>query len=141
MRARKRSPCRAITFSMRLMSVMSEPMPRIICSLGGTPRDTAIHRGAHRSDHPGKPAEDRLADQEVPDIELNDFGQRRDRLGGVEVEAVAGMHFETERARACSPIADALQLRAGGRRMAIDHRLAPGTRVDLDHRGADIRRG
>ena len=33
----------------------------------------------------------------MPDIELDDLGQRRDGLGGVEVEPVAGMDLEAER--------------------------------------------
>src|SRR5690242_2923044 len=99
MRARKRSPCRSITFSMRRMSVMSEPMPRIMeVGLGQRrpARNAAIHRGAHRRDGSRKAGRDCIANQEVTDVELGDLRKRRDRLGGGEVEPVPGMHLEAE---------------------------------------------
>src|SRR4051812_44940180 len=98
MRDRKRSPCRSITFSMRRMSVMSLPMPMIMNrrSRRLPARVPAIHRGAHCVNGVGEPAEDRLADQEVPDVEFDDLGQGRDDLSGLKIEAVPGMHFQPE---------------------------------------------
>src|SRR3954452_25342516 len=55
---------------------------------------TPIHGGAHRPHRLAEPNHDRLADQEVTDIELDEFGQGRNRLGGLVVQAMAGMHFE-----------------------------------------------
>src|SRR6185295_10460604 len=98
MRARKRSPCRSITFSMRRISVMSEPMPRII--LGSLPRrplcDATRHRGPHRLDAVGEPGEDRLSDQKMADVEFDNLRQRGDRLGGLEIEAVTGVDFKAK---------------------------------------------
>src|SRR6185369_10248658 len=95
-RVRKRSPCRSITLAMRRASVMSEPRPKIMrrsCDGFGA---AALHRRAHRLDRGRKPREHRLADQEMTDVELNDLGQGGDRLGAGVIEAVTGVHFETE---------------------------------------------
>ena len=85
-----------MTLAMRRTSVMSEPMPRImrLRGLGAA----AIHRRAHGLDACRETREHGLADQKMPDVELDDLGQRRDRLGAGIVEPVAGMHLETETA-------------------------------------------
>ena len=59
----------------------------------------AVHRRPHRAHRLGEADEQRLPDHVVADIELDDLGQARDRLGGDVVEAVAGMDFEPGRAR------------------------------------------
>ena len=46
----------------------------------------------------------------MTDVEFDDLGQRRDRLGGGKVEAVAGMNFEAEAPRELRAVADALPL-------------------------------
>src|SRR5262249_18388088 len=105
MRARKRSPWRSMVRSMRRTSMRSEPIPKIMCrsSLGAAP----VHGGAHGAHRVGEAREHRLPDQEVADIELDDLRQRRDRLGGFEVEAVAGMHLEAGGLRHPGAVADA----------------------------------
>src|ERR1700749_3414216 len=106
---------------MRRASVMSEPMPRIMVSSWAAP-PAAIHRRAHRLYRIRKTREDRLADQEVPDIELGDFGQRRDAFGGDEIEAVAGMDFEAEAFRHRGAADDAVELDGRGRGVACGQR-------------------
>src|ERR1700736_1986780 len=120
MRDRKRSPCRSITFSMRRMSVMSLPMPMIMSrSRRLAQRVPAIHRGAHRVNGAGETAEDRLADQEVPDVEFDDLREGRDDLRGIKVEAVPGVALEPQPLGARHPCADALQFGDRRRRMPV----------------------
>ncbi len=84
-----------------------------------------------------RPHGDRLSDQEMADIELDDLGQRRDRLRRLEIEAMAGMDFEAEPARKLRPVADALPFRLRRRCSLVGKRVAPGAGVELDHRRAD----
>src|SRR5690242_5299837 len=96
MRVRKRSPCRSITLAMRRASVMSEPRPKIMkrsCRNAGA---AAIHRRAHHLDAGGEAREHRLADQEMPDVELGNLRQGGNRFGGGVIEAVPGVHLEAE---------------------------------------------
>ena len=44
-----------------------------------------------------QPDENRLADQEMADIQLDDLGQGGNPLCGFEIEAMAGMDLEAER--------------------------------------------
>src|ERR1700749_161528 len=134
MRSMKRSPNRSIDFSMRRMSMRSEPRPRIMkCSLahyltspsvgrakccseakafrvgddaahGAAPTRLAspadlptngevkqegalcsrlIHQTAHLADRGFEADEDRLADEEVSDVEFADFGNRGNGFHGV----------------------------------------------------------
>src|ERR1700749_511167 len=122
MRAIKRSPCLSRVFSIRRISIRSEPKPRIIfaprsgrspalaalVAWNGPPdhsiclRQTAsrsyarfIHQPAHFLNRIGEPGEDRLADQKMSDIEFADMrngGNRRDILIS---ETVTGMDFQT----------------------------------------------
>ena len=46
-----------------------------------------------------KPDEDRLADQEVADVQLDDRRNGGDRRHGIEVDAVAGMDLQARGAR------------------------------------------
>ena len=136
-RSTKRSPKRSSVRSMRRMSMMSLPMPRIMrcrrqaCAAGLGAR--LVHQRAHAADGAVEAAEDRLADQEMADIELDDRRDRGDRPDRVEGEAVAGMAFEAERLgmrrrrRRCGR-AGAARSRALG--------LAIGAGVQLD----DVRR-
>src|SRR5262244_4457384 len=102
MRARKRSPCRSIVRSMRRTSMRSEPTPRIMRALG---RSLRAWFSRHRRDRRRPPP-----DQKVTDVEFDDLGQRGDRLGGGEIEAVAGVNLEAEAARELRAVADALPL-------------------------------
>src|SRR3546814_15263480 len=99
MRSRKRSPKRGTVCSMRRMSIRSEPMPMIICrqSRSGRPgAQTArlVHQGPHAPDGAVEAAEDRLADQEMADVELDDGRDRRHWADAVIGQTVAGMAFQ-----------------------------------------------
>src|SRR5262245_39866141 len=109
MRARKRSPWRSMVRSMRRTSIRSDPIPKIMCRswFGAAP----IHHRTHGPYRLGKTAEDRLPDQEVADIELDHLGQRRDRLGGLVVESMAGMHLEAGRLGERGTVTDAQPFR------------------------------
>ena len=88
-----------------------------------------------------KPDEDRLADQEMPDIELDDFRQRRDRLGASRSRA-RGRHGLRGRALRASRAPSRMRSNSASPRppSAIDQRIAPGAGMDLDHRRAERRR-
>ena len=60
-------------------------------------RARLVHEGAHAADGAVEAAEDRLADEEMADVELGDGGDGGDRPHRVEGQAVAGMAFEAER--------------------------------------------
>ena len=83
-----------------------------------------------------RPDIDRLPDQEMADVEFDDLRQGRDRLGGLEVEAVPGMNLEPGLPRQHGAFADAQPL--GFRRFhpLFGERVAPGAGVDFDHRRA-----
>ena len=81
--------------------------------------------------------EDRLADQEMPDIELGDLGQGRDRRRGDEIEAVAGMDFKAHALGTRRAAHDACELGAGGDAIAGRHGIAPSAGMNLDDRRAD----
>ena len=105
-----------MTLAMRRMSVMSEPMPRIMIRSRprlARPRSIAARILLHRR---VEAVEHRLADQEMADVEFDDLGKRRDLLGGHEIEAVAGMDFEAGALRQRRAARDAREL--GGGRVA-----------------------
>ena len=58
-----------------------------------------------------------------------------------EIEPVAGMDFEPEIFARAAPALNALEFHRRHRGVPVDHGLAPGAGVDLDHRRADFRRG
>src|SRR5688572_25687900 len=99
-RSRKRSPWRSSTSATRRASVMSEPIPMITTASRRARRAdagaSARHRRAHLTDGLLQPDEDRLADEEMADIELADRLDGSDRFSGRIVEAVAGMDFQPE---------------------------------------------
>ena len=62
-----------------------------------TPASAGVqHQLLHARDHRGQSVDDRLADQEVADIELHHFRQRGDRTDVVECQAVAGVAFQAK---------------------------------------------
>ena len=67
-------------------------------------------------------------------------GSAGDRLRGRVIEAVAGMDFEAGRARQRRAGDDALPFGFRLGRVAVDHGVAPGAGVDLDHRRPQLRR-
>ena len=76
---------------------MARRMPRL--RAGGGAGAGLVHQRAHALDGGGQAAEDRLADQEVADVELDDLRQARNRCDGVEGEPVSGVHLEAGRGR------------------------------------------
>ena len=101
----------------------------------------AIHRRAHVSHHGGKAVENRLADQEMADVEFDDLGQRRDLFRGDEIEAVSGMNFEAGVPCECGAADDAREFGCRGVGLARRQSVAPGAGVNLDHRRADSNGG
>src|SRR5579884_1797810 len=55
-----------------------------------------IHRRPHPANRLHKPDKNRFADQKMPNIELDDLGQRRYRRHRVVAKPVPGMAFETK---------------------------------------------
>src|SRR5208282_5220776 len=85
--------------------------------------------------------ENRLADEEMADVELDDLAQRRDLFRGGEIEAVAGVDFQAGARRQSGAADDALEFGGGGAGLARRHRLAPGSGVKFDDGRADRDRG
>ena len=95
-------------------------MPRIMAacarlSRSTPPRAPASISARMRADGRVQAAEDRLADQEVADVELDDLRHARDGGDGVEGEAVAGVHLEAGRGRGRARRARAGQLALAAR--------------------------
>src|SRR5579883_2902004 len=95
------------------------------------------HGGAHVRDRSGEPNENRLAHQEMSDIQLDDRRYRSDRLCARIVEAMARMHFEAEAAGEPHAFADARPLGFGTWLGAGRQGVAPGAGMNLDRRGMD----
>src|SRR5260370_37381447 len=89
----------------------------------------------------GEADEDRLADQEMADVELDDLRERGDGARARIVEAVAGVAFEAELARCGGGCAKALEFALGAQRLALSQCVAPGARVQFDDRRARRDRG
>jgi len=82
--------------------------------------------------------EDRLADQEMADVELGELRDCGDGHDIVEGQAVAGVGLDAVLHRQCGAVGDTLQL--GGAFVAFDMGIAAG--VELDDRSAEAdRRG
>ena len=129
-RSTNRSPKRSSVFSMRRMSVRSEPMPTI----KRRPVARGVHQRAHAPDGRVEAGEDRLADQEVADVELGDARGWRRSARRSRSQAVAGMALEPEGPR-CAAAADAS--RSSSARCGLALGLAIGADVQLDHLRAD----
>ena len=68
-------------------------MPRI---MHGGPRPALVHGGSHGLNGFVEAQENRLADQEMADIQLDDLRDRRDGAGGVEIQSVPRMDLKTD---------------------------------------------
>ena len=68
-----------------------------------------LHQPFHLLDAFGKAHEQRLADEEMADVQFDNLGNRCNRLDVVKGEAVAGVDFEAERGSARRAVADELQ--------------------------------
>ena len=82
-----------------------------------------------------KPAEHRFADQEMPDIELGDAGDRRHRPHRVEGQAVPGMAFEVNAGGILDRSDEARELAPGFARR-FQRGVAIGAGVKFHHRRA-----
>ena len=78
------------------MSQRSLPRPRITRPWLRCRSRAGIHQPAHLADRGLEADEDRLADQEVADIEFAHLGDGGDRRRRLVVQAVAGVAFEAE---------------------------------------------
>src|SRR4051794_6871985 len=81
-----------------------------------------VDQRAHAGDAGREPAEDRLADQEMADVELPELRDGGDRLDVVEGQAVAGMRLDAVLGGERGGVGDAAQL--GGPRLAFEMRVA-----------------
>jgi hypothetical protein len=83
------------------------------------------------------PVENRLADQEMPDIQLRELRNGGDRYDIVEGQAVTGMHLDPVLRRQSGGVGNAAQL--GGLRLTLQLAIAPGVQFD-DRRAQPDRR-
>src|SRR6266849_3187973 len=95
---------------VRSMRPMSRIMARLRAALVLRGGAALIHGHAHALDGTVEAAEDRLADEEMADIELDDGGNGGDRPDRLVAEAVPGMAFEADRLGMRSGGDDPLQL-------------------------------
>jgi len=86
-------------------------------------RPGLIHQHPHALDRAFQAAEDRLADQEMPDVQFHHVGNRCYRSDRIETQAVAGMALEAERLGLRRRLDDPLQLQAA--RLAFGLAIAP----------------
>src|SRR6185437_12073635 len=91
MRWMNRSPNRSMVLAMRSMSIRSLPTPTIMAA-----RARLVHQRAHPPHRAVDAAKDRLADQEVADIQLDNRRDRGHRTDRVEAQSVTGVTFEAK---------------------------------------------
>ena len=91
-----------------------------------------VHGRAHAPHALAEADKDRLAHEEMADIELDDLGKRRDGLRSLVVEAVAGMDLEAEPAGEIGAVADAAPFRLGVVHASFGQCVAPGADMDFD---------
>ena len=100
-----------------------------------------VHQRAHAPDRRLQSAEDRLADQEVADVELDDLRDAGDGADGVEGQPVPGMHLEAGGRRGLrGALAAGRSSRATPAGVVLERALAIGARVQLHDVGAEPRR-
>src|SRR6185503_9640352 len=92
-----------------------------------------VHQRAHAAYAGLEAGEDRLADQEMPDVELGELGDRGHRNHIIEGQAVAGVRLDAVLDRERRAIGDALQLRRA--LLAVEMGIAAG--VEFDDRRAE----
>src|SRR5262249_836795 len=110
----KRSPKRSSDFSMRRMSIRSEPIPRIMRRSRGSHRfPGCVDPPPHFSDGLIQSRKDRLANEEVSDIELGDLRDRGNGGDGLVIDAVTRMHFKAKARRLPGAGFERLQHRLG----------------------------
>src|SRR5262245_40280797 len=69
----------------------------------------------------------------MPDVEFDDLGQCRDRLGSGKVQAVAGMDLKAEAPSQLRAMADAPPFGLCGRHPVLGNGVAPRAGMNLDH--------
>src|SRR5258705_8555721 len=92
-------------------------------------RAATVHRGPHGFDGVGEPGIDRLTNQVMADVELDDLGQHGDHLGTGVVEAVTGMDLQSRRAGELRAGADTIPFRVRLDRPPLPDGLAPRSDV------------
>ena len=93
-----------------------------------------VHQRPHLPDGAVKSAEDRLSDQEMADVQLDDGRNGRNRRHGVEAEAMTGMAFQPNGFGMGCGDPDTVELaQAGG----VIFGIAVGAGVKFDHRSTD----
>src|SRR5579862_7078468 len=129
---------------MRRISIRSLPIPRIMTGTASrallAERSAArfLHQDAHALDGTVEAAEDRLADEKMADVELDDGRDRRDRTDRVESEAMPRVAFKAQHLGMTRRENDPRQFRAAARRVTgIERRLAISAGMKLDHRRAE----
>ena len=60
-------------------------------------RTGGIHKRPHPPDNGAQPVKNRLANEKMPDIQLNHFSNRSDRANIGEGEPMPGMHLKPQR--------------------------------------------
>src|SRR3990170_410134 len=105
--SRNLSPTRSSARSIRSMLHRSEPMPTII----GQPFSSGrVHQLPHPADARLETGEDRLADEEMADVELGELRDGGDRDDVVEGEAMAGVGLDPVLGGKRGAVGDALKL-------------------------------
>src|ERR1700722_11060360 len=128
---------------MRRMSMRSLPIPMITAPGRSCRFDTQrlraslLHQRAHSPDRAVEPAEDRFADEEMPDIELDDGQDRGNRTDGIVSEPVSGMTLQAERFGFARAADDPVQLADP----LCPLGLAISTGMQFDNRSTDGFRG
>ncbi|CAD5254259.1 hypothetical protein BOS5A_200102 [Bosea sp. EC-HK365B] len=108
-------------------------------SSGLAGRAALVHRSPHHGDGRLQPDEDRFADQEMADVELDEGANAGELARGVVVEPMAGMDFEAQRGGKGCATGEPLELGLGLVGMAVGDGVAPGAGMQLDHRRTELR--
>ncbi len=98
-----------------------------------------VHQRAHALHGCRQSAEDGFSDEEMADVELDDFWTARNRRHSVERQTMSGMNFETRGGaefRGCC--SDALDLGCHAARIVVQRLLAIGARMQLDDVGSEL---
>ncbi len=85
--------------------------------------------------------EDRIGDEEMADVELDDPRECRDLPHGVVIKTMPRMTFDAERRGCLGRALQAREFSRGANCVALSRGIAPGAGVQLDNRRADRKRG
>src|ERR1700723_3132852 len=125
-----RSPCFLNTRSIRSTCKTSMPMPKIMSLRTGS---RAVHQFLHIAYRLGQPIDDGACHDRVPDVELDDFRDRRDRLDIVIVQPMTGVDRQPQ--GGCELRRVSQPFKFAGARAPGRFRVRAG--MQLDDRSAD----